>query len=85
MPYLGSCFCLFCESNELSIDFRLWYLRTNRYQLCFDLEGESGIVVRGIGTAVMLTRRDRPPDKRVHVSSAAQPSLEYVALFVTLC
>ena len=26
------------------------------YRQCFDLEGESGIVVRGIGTAATLTR-----------------------------
>lgn len=27
-----------------------------RYKQCFDLEGESGIVVRGIGTAATLIR-----------------------------
>ena len=27
-----------------------------RYWQCFDLEGESGIVVRGIGTAAMIQR-----------------------------
>lgn len=37
------------------------------YQQCFDLEGESGIVVRGIGTAVTLVRRFS--DSAVHGSS----------------
>ena len=27
------------------------------YRQCFDLEGESGIVVRGIGTAATLTKQ----------------------------
>lgn len=27
-----------------------------RYKQCFDLEGESGIVVRGLGTAVTLSK-----------------------------
>lgn len=32
------------------------------YSQCFDLEGELGIVVRGIGTAVTLIKlRDSPP------------------------
>uniref|UniRef100_A0A131XVV3 Putative ca2+-dependent phospholipid-binding protein n=2 Tax=Ixodes ricinus TaxID=34613 RepID=A0A131XVV3_IXORI len=31
------------------------------YQQCFDLEGESGVVVRGIGTAVTLVPTGRPP------------------------
>lgn len=33
---------------------------THSYQQYFDLEGESGIVVRGIGTAVVLTRLENP-------------------------
>ena len=33
-------------------------LITSRYQQKFDLEGESGIVVRGIGTAVTLAKED---------------------------
>jgi len=28
----------------------------SRYKQCFDLEGESGIVIRGIGTAVTLAK-----------------------------
>lgn len=32
-----------------------WDSFFSRYHQCFDLEGEFGIVVRGIGTAVTLT------------------------------
>ncbi|GIY63855.1 c2 domain-containing protein 5 [Caerostris extrusa] len=54
------------------------------YHQCFDLEGESGIVVRGIGTAVILTEnvsschaealRESPVLEEQIVSSAPGPS-----------
>jgi hypothetical protein len=42
---------IFCEED--SYQSSVLY---DRYNQCFDLEGESGIVVRGIGTAVTLTK-----------------------------
>lgn len=41
------------------------------YQQCFDLEGESGIVVRAVGTAVTISRATAaaPP-----ISASASPS-----------
>ncbi|XP_074605454.1 C2 domain-containing protein 5 isoform X2 [Brevipalpus obovatus] len=48
------------------------------YQQYFDLEGESGIVVRGIGTAVVLTRLENP--SRQHSRSYTQKTSQ-----VTYC
>lgn len=49
-------FFFFSYCSEPSL---LFFSRINfRYQQYFDLEGESGIVVRGIGTAVILTKID---------------------------
>ncbi|RWS03486.1 hypothetical protein B4U79_05423 [Dinothrombium tinctorium] len=36
------------------------------YRQCFDLEGESGIVVRGIGTAVTLVKSESSSSRRHH-------------------
>ena len=37
----------------------------SRYQQKFDLEGDTGIVVRGIGTAMTLTKLSSNPDKNL--------------------
>lgn len=42
-----------CTSSLL---YKLLVLCCSRYLQCYDLEGESGIVVRGIGTAVNIAR-----------------------------
>ncbi|UYV60581.1 C2CD5 [Cordylochernes scorpioides] len=65
----------------------------SRYQQCFDLEGESGIVVRGIGTAVVLaktsesTSPNSAPEPRdlssLVVTSRPPPPLRRVASFTS--
>lgn len=49
----------------------------DRYQQKFDLEGDTGIVVRAIGTAVTLVKvisssQDPPQVHRVHGTSTAR-------------
>ncbi|KAI1280428.1 C2 domain-containing protein 5 [Halotydeus destructor] len=42
------------------------------YQQFFDLEGESGLIVRGIGTAVYLAKVDKEPHSEKHHRSQSQ-------------
>ena len=55
----------------------MWY-RISRYQQKFDLEGDTGIVVRGIGTAMTLIKTSNAPDKSLAsgtgTSAAGVPS-----------
>ena len=41
------------------------YVDHSRYQQKFDLEGDTGIVVRGIGTAMTLIKLSTNPDKNL--------------------
>ena len=52
-----------CEfsSMEACLDTSLKPLLFFSYRQCFDLEGEFGIVVRGIGTSVTLARLPSTP------------------------
>jgi hypothetical protein len=49
--------------------YYLFFIRYNQY---FDLEGESGIVVRGIGTAVTLVRHLTLPSVNLNL----QPTID---------
>lgn len=51
--------------------FRIYFFSV-RYNQYFDLEGESGIVVRGIGTAVTLVRHLTLPPANLNV----QPTID---------
>ena len=71
----ASVFIVWDYSNDSSghIDAFLSLFFSYRYQQYFDLEGESGIVVRGIGTCVFLRKIYGASSPSTPTSFAASP------------
>ena len=69
------CVCV-CGAGELQRKIGLKVLEMGGnavvgYLQCFDLEGESGIVVRAIGTACTLEKLTNPPSNAQHTANSS--------------